>query len=74
MRVKTAAIGGTYEELVDAAENILEILSARANDQLDLTPAVERWLVDQLEQIEVTLAARDARPAIFPRIRGRSAA
>jgi hypothetical protein len=55
MQVETAAIDGTYGELVDAAEDIADILSAKANNRLDLTPALERWLVDQLEAIEVGL-------------------
>jgi hypothetical protein len=55
MQVETAAIGGTYEELVDAAEGIGDILSAKANNRLDLTPTLERWLIGQLEAIEVAL-------------------
>lgn len=56
MQVETAAIDGTYGELVDAAEDIAEILNAKASSRLDLTPAVERWLVAQLEEIELALA------------------
>jgi hypothetical protein len=56
MYVETSPIEGTYEELVDAAEDLAGILNAKASNHLDLTPAVERWLIDQLEQVERSLA------------------
>ena len=56
MEVQTDGIRGTYEELVDAAEDLGDILSAAASDLLDLTPAVQVWLVDQLERVELALA------------------
>jgi hypothetical protein len=55
MQVETAPVRGTYDELVDAAEDIDGILCAKASNQLDLTPALERWLVDVLEQIAAAL-------------------
>lgn len=55
MRVQTDAIQGTYGELVDAAEDLGEILSAAASNILDLTPSVQVWLVDQLERVELAL-------------------
>lgn len=56
MYIDTTAIEGTYEELVDAAEDIAGILSAKADNRLDLAPTIERWLVDQLDQLEHGLA------------------
>lgn len=56
MHVQISAIRGSYEELADAAEDIDDILSALENNQLDLTPIVQQWLLDQLEEIEVSLA------------------
>ena len=52
MEVQTVAIRGTYEELVDAAEDLGDLLSAAV---LDLTPAVRTWLGEQLELIELAL-------------------
>jgi hypothetical protein len=52
MEVQTVAIRGTYEELVDAAEDLGDLLSTTL---LDLTPAVRTWLGEQLELIELAL-------------------
>lgn len=56
MEVTTGAIRGSYEEPVDAAEDLGDILSAAATNLVDLTPVIERWLIDQLEEIELALA------------------
>lgn len=55
MEVTAGVIRGSYEELVDAAEDLGDILSAATN-LLDLTPALQRWLVGQLEEVELALA------------------
>jgi hypothetical protein len=56
MKVQADAIRGSYDELFDAAEDISQILSAVATNQLDLTPIVQPWLNEQLERIELALA------------------
>jgi hypothetical protein len=58
MEIQTDAIRGTYEELLDAAEDLGGILNAAATDLLDLTPIVEVWLVDQLERTELALTSQ----------------
>jgi hypothetical protein len=52
VEVQTVAIRGTYNELVDAAEDLGDVLSATL---LDLTPVVRTWLGEQLELIELAL-------------------
>lgn len=56
MQLELAAIDGTYPELMDAAENVVEILSAKESNQVELTPVVEGWLIALLERIELCLA------------------
>jgi hypothetical protein len=58
MKVQTVEIRGSYDELVDAAEDISQILGAVANNQLDLTPIVQSWLNEQLERIELAFAGQ----------------
>ena len=58
MKVQADEIRGSYDELVDAAEDISQILSAVANNQLDLTPIVQSWLNEQLERIELAFAGQ----------------
>lgn len=58
MQVETTAIHGTYDELRDAAEDIAKILSAKVSNVLDLSPAAERWLIDQLDEIELLLRSQ----------------
>jgi hypothetical protein len=65
MEVQTDAIRGTYAELVDAAEDVRNVLGAVANDELELTPVVQTWLVRQVERIELALAAA-GNPAAGP--------
>ena len=63
MRVESPPIDGTYEELLDVAEDIAAILGAIADSRLDLTPTAEHWLVDELALIELALARHfDADP------------
>ena len=57
MQVDTAPMRGTYEELEDVAEDIFQILKAKANNRLDLNPVCERWFVDLLEDIDLTLSS-----------------
>jgi hypothetical protein len=54
-RYRRLQSGGTYEELVDAAEDLIGILSAEAHAVLDLAPTVKTWLAEQLETIELAL-------------------
>lgn len=63
MEVQTDAIQGTYEELVDAAEDLADLLSAAASNLLDLTPTTQRWLSGQLEHVEVALTRHLGRAA-----------
>lgn len=58
MEVQTDAIRGSYDQLLDAAEDIGSILGAVAGNELDLTPVMQVWLVQQLERLELALAAR----------------
>jgi hypothetical protein len=58
MEVQTDAIRGSYDQLLDAADDIGAILGAVAANQLDLTPVMQVWLVQLLERVEETLAAR----------------
>ncbi|HZP72863.1 MAG TPA: hypothetical protein VFA97_05725 [Gaiellaceae bacterium] len=46
----------TYDQLLDAAEDIDHILTAHGRYELDLTPTVREWLLDELERIEIDLA------------------
>lgn len=65
MEIETSAIHGSYDELLDIADDLAEILSAAAEDRLDLTPPLERWLVRQLEEIELALTRRiDGAPVL----------
>jgi hypothetical protein len=54
-RYRRLQSGGTYEELVDAAEDLIGILSAEAHAVLDLAPTVKTRLAEQLETIELAL-------------------
>ena len=54
-------IDGSYDELVDAAEDIEGIMRLFASNQLDLTPITQAWLADQLELVEQQLGERSER-------------
>jgi hypothetical protein len=56
MDVQTDAVHGTYEELVDAAEDLSSILDAADEGEFDLTPVMQVWLVDLLERFEAAIA------------------
>jgi hypothetical protein len=58
VEVQTDAIRGSYDQLLDAAEDIGAILGAAAANQLDLTPVMQVWLVQLLERVDETLAPR----------------
>jgi|GEM_PF-6308535 len=64
MEVQTEPLRGDVGELLDVAEDVGELLSAVADDRLELSPLCEHWLVAQLESIEHALAREHVEPAL----------
>jgi hypothetical protein len=66
MEVRTEPLRGGVGEVLDAAEDVGELLSAVADHRLDLSPLCERWLIAQLDSIEQALARERTEPAVAP--------
>jgi hypothetical protein len=70
MEVHTERLRGSVEEVLDAAEDLGDLLSAVADHRLDLSPLCEHRLVAQLESIERALARGRAEPLLSLALHG----